>query len=113
MADVFAEGARRGWPLGTDFTQFSRGTVPPADDEDAREALRRIMEGDDAPADDSAVSAHFKTQHPDHVDISNKLPTSDTVAVVTDIAEAVHAAKLYNVPSFDLCDVAGLADFVE
>ena len=59
------------------------------------------------------MSAHFKTQHPDHVDISNKLPTSDTVAVVTDIAEAVHAAKLYNVPSFDLCDVASLADFVE
>ena len=113
VADVFAEGARRGWPLGTDFTQFSRGTVPPADDEDAREALRRVMEGDDVPADASAVSAHFKTQYPDHVDISNKLPTSDTVAVVTDIAEAVHAAKLYNVPSFDLCDVASLADFVE
>ena len=113
VADVFAEGARRGWPLGTDFTQFSRGTVPPADDEDAREALRRVMEGDDVPADASAVGEHFKTQHPDHVDISNKLPTSDTVAVVTDIAEAVHAAKLYNVPSFDLCDVAGLADFVE
>mgnify|MGYP001647024650 FL=1 len=35
------------------------------------------------------------------------------MAVVTDIEEARHAAELYHVPSFDLCDVAGLADFVE
>lgn len=108
VADVFAEGARRGWPLGTDFTQFTRGAVPPADDHGAREALRRAeaAEGD-------MVDEHFKTQHPDYADISNKLPTGDTVAVVTDIAEARDAAGLYNVPAFDLNDIAGLADLVE
>ena len=34
-----------------------------------------------------ASGDHFKTQHPDYADISNKLPTLDTVAVVTDIEE--------------------------
>ena len=27
-AEVFAEGARKGWALGTDFTQFGRDTMP-------------------------------------------------------------------------------------
>lgn len=108
VAEVFAEGARRGWPLGTDFTQFTRGTVPPADDDAAREALRRAEQ-----AAREAAGEHFKTQHPDHVDISNKLPTSDTVAVVTDIDIARQAADLYNVPAFALDDIAGLASFIE
>lgn len=109
VAEVFAEGARRGWALGTDFTQFSRGTVPLADDEEAREALRRSLEEGES----SATGAHFKTQHPDHIDISNKLPTVDTVAVVTDIEAAIRAAELYNIPAFSLDDIEGLADFVE
>ena len=29
-AEVFAEGARKGWALGTDFTQFGRGSMPHA-----------------------------------------------------------------------------------
>ena len=107
VAAVFAEGARCGWPLGTDFTQFTRGTVPPADD-DAREALRRAEQ-----QADEAAGGHFKTQHPDYADISNKLPTSDTVAIATDIEEARRAAELYHVPAFALDDIAGLADFVE
>lgn len=107
VAAVFAEGARCGWPLGTDFTQFTRGTVPPADD-DAREALRRAEQ-----QADEAAGGHFKTQHPDYADISNKLPTSDTVAIVTDIEEARRAAELYHVSAFALDDIAGLADFVE
>lgn len=108
VADVFVEGARQGWPLGTDFTQFTRGTVPSADDDEAREALRRAAEE----ASDE-VREHFKTQHPDRIDISNKLPTANTVSVVTDIDEVVHAAELYNIPSFGLNDIVELADFVE
>lgn len=111
VAEVFAEGARRGWPLGTDFTQFTRGAVPPADDE-AREALRRA-EVDSRGVVGRASGEHFKTQHPDHADISNKLPTANTVAVVTDIDVAREAAALYGVPVFGFDDVAGLADFVE
>lgn len=128
VADVFEQGARHGWPLGTDFTQFTRG-LPTADDDDAREELRRAQEaaaaggagaagvlaGDVGGADgvSRAVGAHFKTQKPDHVDISNKLPTGDTVAVATDMPLAEHAAKLYNIPAFPLDDVTALADFVE
>lgn len=111
VAEVFAEGARRGWPLGTDFTQFTRGVVPPADDE-AREVLRRA-EADSRGAAGRASDEHFKTQHPDHADISNKLPTANTVAVVTDIDVACEAAELYGVPAFGFDDVAGLAGFVE
>ena len=107
VADVFAEGARRGWPLGTDFTQFTRG-LPTADDEEAREALRRAAE-----SRGEQPTEHFKVQHPDHIDISNKLPTADTVAVVSDIDRVQQAAALYNIPSFALDDIAALADFVE
>ena len=39
VAEVFAEGARRGWKLGTDFVQFGKGEQPPASDEEARERL--------------------------------------------------------------------------
>lgn len=108
VAAVFAEGARCGWPLGTDFTQFTRGMVPPASDEGAHEALSRAAEGNSA-----ASGAHFKEQHPDYGDISNKLPTADTVAVVTDIDEARQAAAVYGIPAFSLDDVAALADFVD
>lgn len=114
VASVFAQGARHGWPLGTDFTQFTRG-LPTADDDDARDHLRRAQEARAAAAASGQVSAgsHFKTQHPDYVDISNKLPTGSTVAVATDIPEACDAAKLYNIPAFPLDDVTPLADFVE
>ncbi|MDO4291544.1 MAG: molybdopterin-guanine dinucleotide biosynthesis protein B [Eggerthellaceae bacterium] len=46
-------------------------------------------------------------------DIKHKMPTSDTVAVVTDIAQAREAAKLFNIPAFALDDIAGIADFLE
>ena len=55
----------------------------------------------------------FALRHPNHRDISNKLPTEGTVAVVTDIDEAREAAGTYGIPAFDLDDVAALADFVE
>ncbi len=114
VADVFEQGARHGWPLGTDFTQFTRG-LPTADNEDAREELRRAQEARKAAETrgETAQGVHFKTQHPDHVDISNKLPTGNTVAVATDIPEAQKAAALYNIPAFPLDDVKPLADFVE
>ncbi len=77
VAHVFAEGARAGVSLDTDFTQLSRG------------------------------DKHFED------DIINKMPTSDTVAVVTDIAEASEAATLFGIPSFDLEAIGDLANFLE
>lgn len=77
-AEVFAEGARKGWALGTDFTQFGRGSMPHAaevhpDDRSVAQPL------------DQAEEDRFARSYPDHADISNKMPTAATVAVVTDI----------------------------
>lgn len=111
VASVFAEGARKGWPLGTDFTQFTRGSIPSADrmEEPAAAPAKRAGRSS---AEGTASGAHFATQHPDCADISNKLPTADTVAVVTDIEEARCAAERYGIPAFGLDDVCSLADFV-
>lgn len=81
VAAAFAEGARTGASLGTDFTQESRGD--------------RAFE---APGDD---------------DLACKMPTAGTIAVVTDMADAQEAARIYGIPSFDPDDIAALADFLE
>ena len=46
-------------------------------------------------------------------DLKHKMPTSDTVAIVTDIPEARDAATLYNIPAFDLNNPGDLVDFLE
>lgn len=76
VAAAFAEGARKGVALGTDFVQESRG--------EGRFAADR----------------------------ASKMPTADTVAVVTDIDDAQEAAALFNVPAFGFDDVAAIADFL-
>ncbi len=79
VAAAFAEGARNGASLGTDFTQQARG------------------------------ERAFK---PD-ADISSKMPTANTVAIVTDIAEAQEAAAIYGIPVFGLDDIDALVGFLE
>lgn len=46
-------------------------------------------------------------------DLKSKMPTSATVAIVTDIPEAIEAADIYDIPSFSLDDISGIADFLE
>lgn len=46
-------------------------------------------------------------------DLLKKMPTANTIAVVTDIPEAQEAAQIYGIRSFDFGDVAGLADYLE
>lgn len=46
-------------------------------------------------------------------DLVDKMPTSDTVAIVTDIPEAAQAARLFNIPSFDFDEIAEIANFLE
>ena len=46
-------------------------------------------------------------------DLLQKMPTANTVAVVTDIPEAREAAQIYGIPAFGLEDIAGLCDFME
>lgn len=76
VAAAFAEGARKGATLGTDFVQESRG------------------------------------QDRFAADRASKMPTADTVAVVTDIADAQEAAALFNIPSFGFDDIDAIADFL-
>ena len=106
VAAVFAEGAEKGWPLGTDFTQMTRGIIPIHEaDADG------LSQGSPARIPET-VAQKFTVHSPDHIDISNKLPTAETVAVVTDIDEAFEAAKRYGIAAFGLDDTVGLADFV-
>ena len=46
-------------------------------------------------------------------DLVQKMPTSTTIAVVTDIPEAVQAAEAYDIPAFGLNDVTGISDYLE
>ena len=108
VAAVFAEGARRGWPLGADFTQLAREDAPLSEGPSAGEVSQGASH-----ACSAGVGDRFAVQRPDHGDVSNKMPGARTVAVVTDIAEAREAASIYGIPAFDLDDVAALADFIQ
>lgn len=46
-------------------------------------------------------------------DLAEKMPTSSTVAIVTDIPRAREAAAIYGIPSFDPDDVSAICDFLE
>ena len=46
-------------------------------------------------------------------DIVSKMPTSTTVAIVTDIPEAINAAESYGIPSFGLDAISDIVAFLE
>ena len=102
VAEVFAEGARRGWKMDTDFVQFGKGENPPANEDEARERMEQAAAEADAQAAADAAP-----------DIAGKLPTANTVAILSDIPQAVEAAGAYGIPAFDLDDTTGLVDFLE
>ena len=84
VAQAFAQGAADGAPLGTDFIQKSRGER----------------------------SFEFENPHVE-ADLVSKMPTANTIAVVTDIPEAQHAAETYGIPHFGPNDVNAIVDFLE
>ena len=84
VAQAFAKGAAEGEPLGTDFIQKSRGD--------------RAFE-----FEPGSVEA----------DLATKMPTADTIAVVTDIEQAQRAAETYGIPHFHPDDVNAIVDFLE
>lgn len=45
--------------------------------------------------------------------IAEKMPTASTVAVVTDITDVHAAAARFGIPSFDINNIEGIADFLE
>ncbi len=46
-------------------------------------------------------------------DLETKMPTSNTVAIVTDIEDAIRAANIYGIPAFDINDIEGIAKFMK
>lgn len=86
VAKAFAQGAESGLPLDTDFTQLAR-------------SASRGDENDPYVADIAA-------------DIAEKMPSSNTVAIVTDIPCAKSAADSYGIPCFDINDIVPLAEFL-
>lgn len=101
-AALFAEAAREGLPLTTDFTQLGRA-VDRACDAAGRDGAGEVPGLGEMPgASDYSAAA----------DAAAKMPSTNTVAVVTDIPEAEEAAALYGIPAIGLEDVAALADFL-
>ena len=46
-------------------------------------------------------------------DLAQKMPNANTIAIATDIPDAIEAASIFAIPSYDLNDVSGLCDFLE
>jgi molybdopterin-guanine dinucleotide biosynthesis protein MobB len=82
VADAFLAAAKAGVGLGADNVQAAR----------AGEPAPEYMSPED--------------------DLLRKMPGAQTVAVVTDIPQALEAAQIYNLPTFDVNDIAGVADYV-
>lgn len=60
---------------------------------------------------DHVQMAKFGAEHA--ADVESKMPTANTVAVVTDIPEAREAAAIYGIPQFAVDDVDAIVDFLE
>ena len=103
VARVFVEGAKRGFPLDTDFTQFLRG-----------------LSKTNSAADQALIEQALEAQTPVSQltgdlaqDVAHKMPASNTVAVVTDIPDVMEAAAIYGIKAFPLDDVTPLVDYLE
>ena len=108
VARVFVEGARRGLSLDTDFVQFLRGLTYTNEEKD--QAL--IEEAFEARTPVSALTERECT-HNNSADIATKMPSSNTVAVVTDMPNVVQAAQGYGIQAFSFDDITPLVDFLE
>lgn len=81
-----------------------------ADSAVAAAFLESARRGDDLGTD----HVQMAKRDPRHAaDLESKMPTSNTVAVVTDIPDAREAAAVYGIPCFDVDDVQQITDFVE
>ena len=91
VAELFLSAAQAGEKLGADHVQAYR--------QRAKAAQGLTQE---------------EIQDEEHLaSIANKLPTANTVAVVSDIPAAQEAAQLYNIPCFGLEDIDELSEFLE
>ena len=119
VAEAFIEGARQGCSLGSDFTQISRarangrkhGGLVNLQEETAKAGEEAVALP--AAAEVDATSCADPHEGTTAANLRDKMPSADTVAVVTDIPEARDAANLFNIPAFDLDDTKGLARFLQ
>ena len=103
VARVFVEGAKRGFSLETDFTQFVRG-LSSANNADDQALIEAALE---AKTPVSQLTGDLA------LDVAQKMPASNTVAVVTDIPEVVDAAQTYGIQAFPLDNITPLVNFIE
>lgn len=103
VARVFVEGARRGFPLDTDFTQFLRG-LSSANSAEDQALIKAALE---AKTPISQLTGDLA------LDVAHKMPTARTVAVVTDMPEVIEAARIYGIKAFPLDNITPLVDFLE
>ena len=111
-ARLFVKAAREGLPLTTDFTQLGRA-VDRACDAAGRDGA--CDGAGEVPGSGEMLGAGEMPGASDYsaaADAAAKMPSTNTVAVVTDIPEAEEAAAFYGIPAIGLEDVAALADFL-
>ena len=89
-AQLFLSAAKGGQSLDCDFSQMARA--------DENNIARLDRKGND--------QCEFALA-------SNKMPDSKTVAVVSDIPEAIQAAGLYEIPCFNPDDISAIAEFLK
>lgn len=79
----------------------------------AGETLKDALCIDDVQMQRTSANATSNIDEKVARDITEKMPNSSTVAVVTDIADAESAAKIYGIPCFNPDDICAICDFLE
>ena len=102
VAEEFAKRAESGIPLAEALSA-----------DDVQSSKARACEGKDALEATFRDAAGIPGEANRARDLAEKMPTSNTVAIVTDIPMAAHAAELLGIPCFGLEDTTGICDFLE
>ena len=114
MAHAFKQAAESGLALGTDFCQLGRAKKTSSASETSTSASAgTALDIANAEKRNTALNIRNAEKRNVSLDLANKAPRENTVAVVSDILEALQAARIYNLPTFDPDDVVSLANFVQ
>lgn len=126
VATALLEAARSGASLGGDSVQRSREMARGRKHEGVADAAAE-QEGNAAEGDAASVGAGATgaadaagsaavgepLEMTPAADLKHKMPTADTVAIVTDIADARDAARLFNIPAFGFDEIDDIVRFLE
>lgn len=106
VAKAFSEAALAGDPLQEDFIQTARKRIIES------KGLTSIPHTDYIPSKSELDAEQYSEELKKH-DLREKIPTSTTVAIVTDIPCAMEAADIYGIPYFGFDEVGELVGFLE